>query len=91
MWFNELKLWLLLSLAPGLCYLGQAIQNHSETYHDDLVQYVKTDGTPQFMHLTAKRLQDASLAGSQTSTNNLTLYYLFHPGINVPAELGQNN
>jgi hypothetical protein len=82
MWIHELKIWLVPILVTGFCYFCQAAQTQSESYHGDLVAYLKNDASPQLMNQRAQRLGVGNGGKYPLGTCNLTVYYLLHPGRN---------
>ena len=82
MWIHELKIWLVPLFVIGFCYFCQAAQTQSETYHGDLVAYMKNDASLRSMNQTAQRLGIGNCTDDPVGTCNLTVYYLIHPGKN---------
>jgi hypothetical protein len=82
MWIHELKIWLMPVVVTGFCYFCQAAQTQSESYHGDLVAYLKCDAPAQLMHQRAEKLRIGDGNNDPLGTCNLTVYYLLHPGKN---------
>ncbi len=82
MWIQELKIWLVPAVVTGFCYFCQAAQTQSETYHGDLVAYMKNAAPPQLMNQTAQKLKIGRGANDPLEACNLTVYYFIHPGKN---------
>jgi len=82
MWIQELKIWLVPAVVTGFCYFCQAAQTQSETYHGDLVAYLKHDEPAQLMNQRAQKLRIGQGGNDRLGMCNLTVYYLLHPGKN---------
>ena len=82
MWIHELKIWLIPAVVTGFCYFCQAAQTQSESYHGDLVAYMKCDAPAQLMHQRAEKLRIGAATTIRWKTCNLTVYYFLHPGKN---------
>jgi hypothetical protein len=81
-WIHELKIWLVAAVVPGFCYFCQAAQTQSESYHGDLVAYMRNDGSPELMNQNAQRLRIGNGTDDPLGTCDLTVYYFLHPGRN---------
>jgi hypothetical protein len=91
MLITELKFWLFFLTIPGLCYLAEAAQIHSQEYHDTLIKYMKTEAPRVVMDETAGEISSQNQSILHTGIFNLTVYYLLHPETHEPNEIRTNN